>query len=384
MYDALARCQPKQFHILTSRRDYTTGEIVGGYEEFDRAVPYKITRTNRIRLGLHIGKPSLLKKIYSAVTGWWLNQKLMSTIKLICSNEDIDTICISANEALMWLPPALKQQTKQRVIVFTHGEDISQAAHSAKAERNRGRALHAASGIIAVSNYTAGLLTQNYDIAKEKIFVSTNGVDLQKFCGKVEETAREALTFPRGPTVFSCGRLVARKGFDNLIEAWPRIVKTIPEAMLLIGGIGPQEKPLKQKVHDLGLERNIQFLGVIKSDDMPSYYGLSSVFCMPNRTMPDGDTEGFGLVFLEASAMGTPSIAGRAGGTSDAVADGETGLLIDGEDIAEIEEAILALLTNDASRKVMSAAALEFARSRGWPKKAAGIIDFMMTGDSII
>ncbi len=382
VYDALARCFPKQFHVLTSRRDYITGEIVDGYGEFDSAAPYKITRTDRIRLGLQVGKPNLLKKIISAATGWWLNKKLMSRIKIICRTENIDTICVGANEALMWLPPALKRQADQQVIVFTHGEEISQTAHSTKAEHNRHRALHAADGIIAVSNYTAELLTQNYDIAKEKIYVSTNGVDLQKFCGNVAETAREALAFPQGPTVFSCGRLVARKGFDNLVEAWLGIVKAIPDAMLLIGGTGPLEMPLKQKVRDLGLEDNIQFLGAIKSEDMPSYYGLSSVFCMPNRTMPDGDTEGFGLVFLEASAMGTPSVAGRAGGTSDAVVDGETGLLVDGEDITEIQNAILTMLTNDASRNVMSAAALEFARSRGWPKKAAGIIDFMTTGDT--
>ena len=380
VYDALARCAPDQFHVLTSNRDYTTGEIVDGFAAFDSAAPYRITRTDRIRQDLQGDKPNLLEKVSSVATGWWLNHKLVSRVKQICRAEDIDTICVGVNEALMWLPSALQREFDQQVIVFTHGEEISQTAHSAKAEHNRRRALHAADGIIAVSNYTASLLAQKYDIAKEKIYLSTNGVDLQKFCGKVPPTARETLDFPAGSTVFSCGRLVARKGFDKLVEAWPGVVKAIPDATLLIGGTGLLEGSLNARVQELGLQENIQFLGAIKPDDMPSYYGLASLFCMPNRTMPDGDTEGFGLVFLEASAMGTPSIAGRAGGTSDAVVEGETGLLVDGEDISEIESAILTLLTNDASRTVMAAAALRFASNQGWPTKAAGIIDFMKTG----
>ena len=379
VYDALARCRPAQFHILTSRRDYLTGAVVDEYNEFDRAAPYKITRLDRVRPDLDAGRSNPLARVFSAAWWWWLNKRLVNQIKAICRSEDIDTICISAGDAFMWLPTALKRHTDKQIIIFTHGEEISQAAHSLSADKNRRMALDAADGIIAVSNYTTELLVQKYGVAEDKIFLSTNGVDLQKFSGTVDESFKQTLAFPTGPTVFSCGRLVARKGFDTLIEAWPGIVKAVPDATLLIGGTGPMDAQLRKRVKELDLAANIRFLGHIKPDELSAYYGLSSVFAMPNRTMPDGDTEGFGLVFLEASAMGTPSVAGRAGGTEDAVLDGKTGLLINSNDVSEVEKAIITLLTDDSLRNAMSQKALEFARSQGWPKKVSGIIDFLIT-----
>lgn len=377
VYDALARCRPTQFQILTSRRDYLTGTLVDGYVGFDTAAPYKITRLDRVRPDLAVGHSSALVRGFSALKWWWLNRQMVSQIKMICRTEEIDVVCIGAGEAFMWLPPVLKRCMDQKIMIFTHGEEISQVAHSKKAEQNRRHALAAADGVIAVSNYTTRLLVEKYSVPEDKILLCTNGVDLEKFSGVVAESAREKLRFPKGPTVFSCGRLVARKGFDQLIEAWPDVVSEIQDATLLIGGTGPMEAQLKERVEALGLTESVWFLGEIKPEDMSAYYGLSSVFAMPNRTLPDGDTEGFGLVFLEASAMATPSIAGCAGGTADAVLEDETGLRIDGTDGQEIAKALINLLTDDELRGAMSQAALKFARGQGWSNKVSGIIDFM-------
>ncbi len=378
VYDALARCRPAQFHILTSCRDYLTGTVVDGFAEFDAAAPYKITRLDRVRPDFVAGYSGALERVFSAGKWWWLNRRLIGQIKTICLAEEIDVVCVGAGEAFMWLPPALKRRMNQKIMIFTHGEEISQVAHSRKAEQNRRHALAAADGVIAVSNYTTRLLVEKYGVPKDKILLSTNGVDLEKFSGVVAESARNKLDFPTGPTVFSSGRLVARKGFDQLIEAWPAVVGEIQDATLLIGGTGPMEAELKNRVEALGLVNNIRFLGNINPEDMAAYYGLSSVFAMPNRTLPNGDTEGFGLVFLEASAMGTPSIAGRAGGTADAVLDGETGFRVDGTDRSQIEKALVNLLTDDGLRSAMSQAALKFANGQGWSNKVSGIIDFMV------
>lgn len=382
VYDALARCRPEQFHILTSRRDYLTGRVVDDYAAFDSKAPYKITRLDRMRPDLEVGRSGALVRGLSTIRWWWLNRWLVGQIKAICLAENIDAICISASEAFMWLPAALKRHMDQQIIIFSHGEEISQVAHSRKAEKNRKTALNAADGIIAVSNYTANLLKENYGVPDDKIFLSTNGVDLEKFSGVVPETKQAGLDFPAGPTVFSCGRLVRRKGFDNLIEAWPFVLEKIPDATLLIGGVGPMEEALKNRVKALNISENVRFLGNAKPADMSAYFGLSTVFAMPNRTLSDGDTEGFGLVFLEASAMGTPSIAGRAGGTADAVLEGKTGLRVDGNEISQISEALLTLLTDDSLRNSMSQAARKFAQSQGWSNKVASIIDFIATTKS--
>ena len=95
-------------------------------------------------------------------------------------------------------------------------------------------------------------------------------------------------------------------------------------------------------------------------------YRSASLFVMPNRTMPDGDTEGFGLVFLEANACGRAVIGGRAGGAVEAVKDGESGLQVNGEDVAEIAGAINRVLGDDALRARLEAGALRHAQANSW------------------
>jgi len=82
---------------------------------------------------------------------------------------------------------------------------------------------------------------------------------------------------------------------------------------------------------------------------------------MPNRTMPDGDTEGFGLVFREANACGKPVVGGRAGGAVEAVVDGETGFLVDGNDVDDIAKAVIKILTNPDLAQTLGQRGLKLA-----------------------
>ena len=111
-------------------------------------------------------------------------------------------------------------------------------------------------------------------------------------------------------------------------------------------------------------------LGWMSANQLKAAYQRADVFAMPNRTMPDGDTEGFGLVFLEAAAQGTPSVGGRAGGAIDAIIEGETGLLVDGYKPDEIAAAINKILGNDTLRGELSRKALAHARTQDWQSKA--------------
>ena len=115
-------------------------------------------------------------------------------------------------------------------------------------------------------------------------------------------------------------------------------------------------------IDELGISKSVQLLGHVSDGQLPSLYASADVFAMPNRTLPDGDTEGFGLVFLEAAAAGTPSIAGRAGGAVDAVLDGKTGLLVDGTDIGAISFAVTEFLTNEVRCGEMADAARDAPR----------------------
>jgi phosphatidylinositol alpha-1,6-mannosyltransferase len=104
---------------------------------------------------------------------------------------------------------------------------------------------------------------------------------------------------------------------------------------------------------------------------LAEHYALADIFIMPNRTLANGDTEGFGLVFMEASACGVPVIGGRAGGTAEAVRDGVTGLLVDGTSRDDISAAIRQLLDNPAQRAAMGRAGVAFAAENGWRSRAA-------------
>jgi phosphatidylinositol alpha-1,6-mannosyltransferase len=116
---------------------------------------------------------------------------------------------------------------------------------------------------------------------------------------------------------------------------------------LIVGG-GPEEERLRNMVRQLELDQHVRFAGSIPNKDTVDYYHASDVFVMPNRQMPNGDVEGFGLVFLEANACGKPVIGGRSGGTVDAIAHGESGYLVDPTSSAEVASRLIELLQDPA------------------------------------
>ena len=112
------------------------------------------------------------------------------------------------------------------------------------------------------------------------------------------------------------------------------------------------------------------FAGEVSDDDLVEHYCLGDVFIMPNRELPNGDTEGFGLVFLEANSCGIPVIAGRDGGSRDAVQHGVNGLVVNGGSIEEIAGAMKLLREDDALREKLSQLALEISAAADWRSKA--------------
>jgi phosphatidylinositol alpha-1,6-mannosyltransferase len=142
--------------------------------------------------------------------------------------------------------------------------------------------------------------------------------------------------------IISVGRLVHRKGQDKLIQAFPTIVREIPNAHLLIVGEGPYRAHLEKLVEKLSLKANVTFVGRIFYNDLPSYLSASDVFVMPSRSRFFGlEVEGLGIVYLEASACAIPVVAGVSGGAPDAVQVGITGLCVDGTNIGQIAEAVI-------------------------------------------
>jgi hypothetical protein len=170
--------------------------------------------------------------------------------------------------------------------------------------------------------------------------------------------------------VLAAGRHVERKGFDYLIICFRSVIEAVPDAHLLIIGDGALTPSLKQMVKDNNLEKHIDFLGRVDDADLVKFYQLADIFTMPNRTMEDGDTEGFGLVFLEANACGKAVVGGIGGGTIEAVINGKTGISIDATDPRNIADAIVSLLGDEELRKRMGRWGRDHARAASWETRA--------------
>jgi phosphatidylinositol alpha-1,6-mannosyltransferase len=149
--------------------------------------------------------------------------------------------------------------------------------------------------------------------------------------------------------VLGLSRLVPRKGFDVVIDALARR----PDVQLAIAGTGRDRRRLERRASP-----NVSFLGRVDDADIPALYACADVFAMCCRDRWRGlEAEGFGIVFLEAAACGVPAVAGRSGGSHEAVADGETGFVVAPDDVEAVGRAVDTLLCDRALHDRMSIAA---------------------------
>lgn len=140
------------------------------------------------------------------------------------------------------------------------------------------------------------------------------------------------------------GRLVERKGVKYLIEAFSKIVNKV-DARLNIIGSGPEMEMLQKLTQERGIEAKVNFLGMVSSKDLDYYYRNADVFVLPAVIDRKGDTEGLGVVLIEALTYKLPVIASSVGGIVDIIKDNETGLLVPEKDIDALSNAILKLLS---------------------------------------
>ncbi len=153
-------------------------------------------------------------------------------------------------------------------------------------------------------------------------------------------------------------RLVPRKGHDVVLRALPRVLASVPDARYVIAGDGPDRSRLESLARDLGVAHAVHFAGRV--DDVLPYFQACDVYVMMSRSEDEGEVEGFGIAFTEASACGKPVIAGRSGGTAEAVLDGVTGVLVDPHDVEALANTIVNLLTNRAEAARLGAGGREF------------------------
>lgn len=206
--------------------------------------------------------------------------------------------------------------------------------------------------ITANSKYTKNVITAIENELKCNVEIIPMGVDTSRFNSDKASDLRNV--FQAEYLILSVGRLVDKKGIKYLIIAMEDIIKIFPNAKLIIGGSGPEKEKLESLSASLGLKDNVIFVGFIENSDLPKYYASSDIFVLPSIETKGGDTEGLGVVLLEAMACGTPVIGSNIGGITDIIKDGETGFLAQPENPKDFAEIIIKLLSNERMRQRVS------------------------------
>jgi phosphatidylinositol alpha-1,6-mannosyltransferase len=326
-------------HNLAVRRP--SGSVVvyapawPGAETFDAAQPFPVVR-HPTRLMLPV--PAVLRRAAGLVRA-----------------EGCDSVVFGAAAPLGLLAPALRRAGADRVIGLTHGHEAGWAALPGA----RGLLRRIGDGVDVLTylgDYTRARIARGLSPqAAARMRRLAPGVDETVFrpgAGGAEIRARYGLA--DRPVVVCVSRLVPRKGQDALIHAWPRVLRHVPDAALLLVGGGPYQPALERLRGELGVTGSVRITGSVAWEELPAHYDAGDVFAMPCRTRRRGlDVEGLGIVYLEASATGLPVIAGDSGGAPDAVLPGETGLVVDGRSVAAVAESVVELLRNPAGAAAM-------------------------------
>jgi glycosyltransferase involved in cell wall biosynthesis len=215
-------------------------------------------------------------------------------------------------------------------------------------------ALKISDTIVAISSYTAREIARFAQVPVEVIPYTLPFA---------EGTSKPRLPRAGGFQVLFVGRLVERKGVKHLIEAIARI----PDARLVIIGDGPERQALEAKTRDVGLGSRVDFRGRVSDDALRATYAASDALVLPSILDARGDTEGLGVVLLEAMSYGVPVVASDIGGITDIVEHNESGLLVPPGDSAALAQALERLSRDAALAQRLGAAGEQRVRSAfGW------------------
>ncbi len=210
---------------------------------------------------------------------------------------------------------------------------------------------------------------------KAKVKVIPMGVDTSGFHPNQRRQELKNEWGVKGPLFLAVGRLAEKKGFKYLIQAMPEVLRELPQAKLLLIGEGPEKGELETLIEQLKLGENVILAGGKNREELPSYFASADIFIGPSIVAESGDTEGQGVVFLEAMASGTPVIASNVGGISDVILNGETGILVPQKNPQAIASAVISLYSDVALRERLSLQGREMVEScYSWKASAASFL----------
>ncbi len=308
-----------------------------------------------------------------------LHPSAVPRIARVVSRSGCDVVHAHLGYAVTLAPAAARLVGRRAVCTFHHVPRPLDARDGVR-ERLSVAAANASAGVVCVSEASLHGFAARYRVDGTKWVVLRNGIDLARFSpppGLRPTDPPADLGIPPGvPIVTLVAHLRYEKGHPEAIDAWPQVLRSAPEARLLIVGDGPMDSRLREHVARLGLQHRVHFAGVRR--DVPAILRASSLALLPTYI------EALPTALIEAAACGVPAVATRVGGVPEVVEDGVTGLLFDRGDLAAIPRAVVALLTDPARRAAMARAARARAEEcfdgEQWARQLRGVYDDVLAG----
>jgi phosphatidylinositol alpha-1,6-mannosyltransferase len=357
LYSRLAAMQGERVTVLTKK--------VPGWQEFDaRASRASLRIIRRFRPLPDLGVKHLPKLIFPLAET--VGRALTEEIDVVHSGDIYPQGLIA-----IWL----KQFLGIPYLAYCHGEDVTLTERYRHQRMIRNRIYRDANTVVAACEFARQSLLR-IGIPEERIAKITPGVDWERFAPRPKSEKLIRQFGLEGRRVFmTVARLTPRKGHATVLRAFAKILPQVTDATYLIAGTGVERERLEALAAELGISHAVRFAGYVPEQDLADFYNLCDLFVMMNQEN-DGDIEGFGMVFLEASAAGKPVIGGRSGGTEDSVWHEHTGFLIDPLDVEGLAAKLRLLLEDGQLRGRLGEAGLARARADfSWNSRAERLRD---------
>jgi len=220
-------------------------------------------------------------------------------------------------------------------------------------------------GLIAVSKPAKEFVSKFFPADYNVI---PNGVDTEHFSPDVaplEEFSDGKLN------ILFVGRLEKRKGVDYLLKAYRHVRRDIPNSRLIVVGPGTKLRRKYEKLVKKNGLKDVVFIGFVSYDELPRYYKTADVFCAPATGW-----ESFGIILLEAMAVGKPVVASNIDGYASILTHGAEGLLVPPKDEESLAQALISLLSDEALRQKMGAKGILKAQEYDWKNVARRVLDY--------
>jgi phosphatidylinositol alpha-1,6-mannosyltransferase len=236
-------------------------------------------------------------------------------------------------------------KTDKKKICLIHSKEINYDKGTYSNKRIL-KVLNNVDHIVSNSKYTKDLAI-NCGVNSDKIKVINPGIDSVKEIDKKMLNEAEMLLKNKNPRLVTVSRLDKRKNHEKIIMALRNLKQIYPNIIYTCIGYGEEEENIKTLVKELNLDQQFLFFKGISQDLKNALVSKSNLFVMPSIIYKKS-VEGFGIAFVEAAQYGISSIGGKDGGASDAIEDGKSGKICDGNNLDEIYSNINQLLTNNS------------------------------------